>query len=175
MARAYLPTSAKIHRKDSIEIGKGHILSTRKNIHSTKVKEPDPDTCKKSNEFYVKIIVLQGKIHTDQTGSFPVQSRRGNKYIIVICDHDSNAMLTRALASKSAAEHLAATQEVHQCLNRRVKHPKMHIMDNECSTLVKECIKYENKIELILVPHYLQRVNAAEKQSISSNVTLSQV
>ena len=44
-----------------------------KNIRSTKVKESDTDTCKKSNEFYVKTIDLKGKIYTDQTGQFPVQ------------------------------------------------------------------------------------------------------
>ena len=147
MARAYLPTSAKIHRKDSIEIGKGHILSTRKNIHSTKVKEPDPDTCKKSNEFYVKTIYLKGKICTDQTCRFPVQSSRGNNHVMVIYDHDSNVILTKSLKIKAAAEDLKAIQEGHQCLNSREKYPKMHVMDNECSSLVQDYVKNEKKMD----------------------------
>ena len=36
-------------------------------------------------------------------------------------------------------------------------------MDNEYSALVKEDIKHEKKIELMLVLPYLHRVNAAEK------------
>ena len=67
------------------------------------------------------------------------------------------------MKSKAAAQHLVSIQEVHQRLNRRGIHPKTHAMDNECSVLVKECIAHENKIELMLVPTYLYRSNAAEK------------
>ena len=151
----------------NIETDQGHLRATRKNIRSTKTvldkREIDPDIGKKSNEFYTKIIDLTGKIYSDQTGRFPVQSSRGNKYIMVVYDHDSNAILPKALKSRSVAEHLTAIQEVHQYLNSRGIHPKIHIIDNECSKLVKEYIKQEQKIELILVPPYLHRANAVEK------------
>ena len=151
----------------NIETDQGHLRATRKNIRSTKTvldkREIDPDIGKKSNEFYTKIIDLTGKIYSDQTGRFPVQSSRGNKYIMVVYDHDSNAILPKALKSRSAAEHLTAIQEVHQYLNSRGIHPKIHIMDNECSQLVKNYIRQEQKIELMLVPPYLHRANAVEK------------
>ena len=116
---------------------------------------------RKTNEVHVKTLDLQGKICTDQTGRFPVQSSRGNKHIMIAYDYDSNAIIVKALKSKSSADHLAAMQEVHKCLNQRGMHPKMHIMDNECSKPVKDYIKYEKKIELMLVPPYLHRANAA--------------
>ena len=96
----------------NIETDQGHLRTTRKNTRSTKPKleqeGADPYIGKKSNEFYAKIIDLTRKIYSDQTGRFPVQSSRGNKYIMVVYDHDSNVILTKALKSRSAAEHLAA-------------------------------------------------------------------
>ena len=36
---------------------------------------------------------LNGMISTDQTGRFPTISQRGNKYIMVLYNYDSNAIL----------------------------------------------------------------------------------
>jgi hypothetical protein len=36
---------------------------------------------------------------TDQTGRFPITSSRGSKYIMVVYDYDSNAILTKPLTS----------------------------------------------------------------------------
>jgi hypothetical protein len=33
-----------------------------------------------------------GQIYTDQTGRFPVVSSKGNKYIMILYDYDSNAI-----------------------------------------------------------------------------------
>ena len=38
-----------------------------------------------------------GNIYTDLTGSFPITSNRGHKYIFVLYDHDSNAILFETL------------------------------------------------------------------------------
>ena len=43
-----------IAKDRNIETDKGNLRLTRKNIRTAKVKESDPDSCKKSNEFYVK-------------------------------------------------------------------------------------------------------------------------
>ena len=126
-------------------------------------EEANSDIGKKSNKFYTKIINLIEKIYLDQTGHFPVQSSKGNKYIMIAYDHDSNDILLKALKSKSAAEYLKVIKEVHQYLNSREIYLKIYIMDNECSKLVKDYIRQEQKIELILVLPYLYRANAAEK------------
>ena len=146
----------------TVETDKGHLRADRKNARSTKVQESQA-TSKRSNEFYAKTIELNGKVFSDQTGRFPVTSSKGNKYIMVMCDHDSNAILTKPLKSKSATEHLQAIKEVHACLNQKGIHPKVHIMDNECSSIVKDYLKNEKKIELLLAPPYLHRINTAEK------------
>ena len=82
---------------------------------------------------------------------------------MVMYDHDSNAILAKPLRTKSSTEHLQHVKEVHQYLNSRGIHPRIHVLDNECSNLVKDYVKSEKKIDLLIVPPYLHRVNAAEK------------
>jgi hypothetical protein len=45
-----------------------------------------------------------GKIYTDQTGKFPVLSSRGNKYLFVLYDYDSNAIMAEPIKSRTQSE-----------------------------------------------------------------------
>ena len=74
-----------------------------------------------------------------------------------------NAILDRPLKTKSAIEQLKNTQETHKFLNDRGIHLKIHVMDNKCALLVKEYLINSKKIQLLLVPPYMHRVNASEK------------
>ena len=44
-------------------------------------------------ELYAKTILLLYMIYTNQTGKFPIRSKSGNNYIIVLCDYNANAIL----------------------------------------------------------------------------------
>ena len=95
------------------ETEKGHMKADRKNVRSTKkvlhemtATEKTNKSVARENEYYAKIIDLTNKIYSDQTGRFPITSSKGNKYIMVVHDHDSNAILARALKTKSAVEML---------------------------------------------------------------------
>ena len=61
---------------------------------------------KKERDVYTKVIDLwdqKGTIYTDQTGNLPVQSRSGNRFIVVMVAIDSNAILvTLVLGEKPA-------------------------------------------------------------------------
>jgi len=145
----------------------------RKNVRSTKndnnyemtTKLQQDNTSKqvRQNEYYIKTIDLTGKIYSDQTGRFPVISSKGNKYIMIIYDHDSNAILARPLKTKSGIEQLQNIKEIYHYLNSRGIHPKLHVMDNECPQSVKDYILHNKKINLLLVPPHMHHVNAAEK------------
>ena len=100
---------------------------------------------------------------SDQTGRFPVTSSKGNKCILVACDYDCNAILAYPLKSKTAAAHLEAVKLLHTYLNNKGMNPKLYMIDNECSELVKDYVKNALKIDLLLVPPHLHRTNAAEK------------
>ena len=95
------------HYAKTIESAKGHMKADRKNVESTKhtmhhkmmTKLQQDKTSKQvqQNEYYVKTIDLTGKIYSDQTGRFPVTSSKGSKYIMIIYNHNSNAILARLL------------------------------------------------------------------------------
>jgi hypothetical protein len=67
-------------------------LTTKPNkFHQILQDDNEPKTC--TNIVYVKAIEATGQIYTNQTGRFPTTSCRGNKYIMILYDYDSNAIL----------------------------------------------------------------------------------
>jgi hypothetical protein len=48
---------------------------------------------------YVKAKEATGQIYTDQTGRFPITSSRGNKYIMILYNYESNDILAEPLKS----------------------------------------------------------------------------
>ena len=82
----------------------GHLDQQRKNIQSTKLSEDDQDTMHtlsplekglSTHALYAATICYNeptGKLYTDLTGRFPVQSSRGHTYILVPYNFDSNSI-----------------------------------------------------------------------------------
>ena len=114
------------------------------------------------HEFLIKTVEMSGKIYSEQKGRFPLASIKGNKYVRVVYDHDSNSILADPLKSRSAEQLLAATAKMHIFLRERGIHPKIHMMNNGCSSTVQYYLK-NNDIELQLVPPNLNRTNTTEK------------
>jgi hypothetical protein len=92
----------------------------RQNSRTTKIKdaqvivtEPDIDHGIKTQFVYAATIDA-GQIYTDQTGRFPVVSRKGNKYIMILYDYDSNAILAQPIKDRTAPELLKAFQFMEQ-------------------------------------------------------------
>ena len=86
------------HLKENIETTKGHMRSNRSNFRPTKLlpnqechEMTTPEV--RHHEFCIKTVELSSKIYSDQTGRFPLTSSKGNKYVMVVYDHDSNAIL----------------------------------------------------------------------------------
>jgi hypothetical protein len=90
---------------------KGHLDQQSKNVRSTKAKiptesppeEPDfePSIDKRTNAVFAEIISPTGQIYTDLPGRFPVSSNRGNQYIYILYDYDSNAILAEPMKNRS--------------------------------------------------------------------------
>jgi len=53
-------------------------------------------------------ILITGQIHTDQTGHFPIPSSSGNKYLLILYDHDSNYIHAEPMPSRTKHQILAA-------------------------------------------------------------------
>jgi hypothetical protein len=96
----------------STSTAKGHLNQQRQNARTTKIKdaqlidsENDQDHGIKTQFVYAATIDA-GKIYTDQTGRFLVISSKGNKYIIILYDYDSNAILAQPIKDRTAPELL---------------------------------------------------------------------
>ncbi len=102
------------------------------------------------------------KIYTNQPGQFPKKSSRGNQYIMVLAEVDSNAILVEPMKSRTAGEMVRAYQVLIDHLNSAGIFPKLHILDNECSDDMKKTIK-SNKMDFQFVPPHDHCRNLAEK------------
>jgi hypothetical protein len=125
------------HLSKSTSTTKGHLNQQRQNDRTTKitdaqviVTEPDIDHGVKTQFVYAATIDAD-KIYTDQTGRFPVVSSKGNKYIMIVYDYDSNAILAQPIKDQTAPELLKAFQVMEQELVARGLKPKLMKSDNE--------------------------------------------
>jgi hypothetical protein len=95
-------------------------------------------------------------------GKFPIISSKGNKYIMVLYDYDSNAILAQPIKDRTAPELLKAFQIMEQELVARGLKSKLMKLDNEASKLL-ETYLHQQDITFQLVPPYSHRRNSAER------------
>ena len=148
---------------------KGHLNQNRKNVSSTKPKPKtfvkiDASTLrgKKLRNVYITVYNVRNTVFSDQTGKFPTRYKRGNKYIMVMVEIDSNTILVDTIKNRTDAELTRA----HCAMMLRLKQaniiPQKHILDNEVSNAIKNIIRDEYKMKLELVPPGCHRRNAAD-------------
>jgi hypothetical protein len=167
------------HPPTSIPMAKGHLDQTRKNQRSTKqpptliaplADDPTniPDdfhpasTEQKTHHCFATFMEPTGQIFTDQTGRFVTPSGNGNQYLMILYDYDSNHIFAQPFKTRSAANILTAFKILHRRLCRAGCRPKLHRLDNECSTILKTYLTDE-AIDYQLVPPGVHRRNAAER------------
>ena len=103
----------------------------------------------------------EGTLYSDLTGRYPVKSGRGNQYIMVGYDYDTNAILVQPTKTRNAAELCTATMKILDRLERNSHKTNLHIMDNEASNFLKHSL-IKNNITYQLVPPHLHQRNMAE-------------
>jgi hypothetical protein len=147
---------------------KGHLNQQRQNARTTQIKsinasnqESDIDHGIKTQFVYAATIDA-GQIYTDQTAIFPEVSSKGNTYIMILYDYDSNAILAQPIKDRTAPELLKAFQIMEQILVARGLTPKLMKLDNEASKLLKTYL-HQQDITFQLVPPYSHRRNSAER------------
>jgi hypothetical protein len=161
--------SVERYLSKSTSTEKGHLNQQRQNARTTKIKEAqvldsetDQDHGIKTQFVYYAATIDAGQIYTDQTGRFSVVSSKVNKYIMILYDHDSNAILAKPIKDRTAPELLKAFQFMEQELVARGLTPKLMKLDNEASKLLKDYL-YQKDITFQLVPPYSPRRNSAER------------
>ena len=98
----------------------------------------------------------------DLIGSFPFTSSRGNKYLYILYNYDSNAILVHPLKTRQASEIAKVWQCLYDKLTKHGNEIKNFILDNEFSHDLRLALK-KNKISFQLVPPNVHRRNAAER------------
>ena len=144
----------------------GHMDQTSKHVRSTKTdkaisqddKHQDPNNHPTHNVFAT--IKETGTVYTNQTGQFLVRSSAGNKYISVLYDYASNAIITEALKTRQGTKILKAYAKIIQYLQDRGFHPQVNFLDNEAFNAMKT-YDQTNQIEYKLVPPHMHLHNAA--------------
>jgi len=136
---------------------------------STKAKTAPVETCdtsqlhgKKVRDVYTETYRVRKTMFSDQTGQFPTRLQQGNKYIMVMVEINSNAILVEPMKSRKDEEMIRAYNALLLRLKRAGIVPKKHVLDNKVSENMKNHIHDMCKFDMELVPPGCHRRNAAE-------------
>ena len=156
------------HLPKSEATTKGHLRQQFQNARSTKPSAiaASPDTqvaaTARTNNVFIEVFNPTGQVYTDQTGRFPAISSKGNKYLMILYDYDSNAILAEPMKSRHEQEMIRAYAKMHDYLTERGLKPVLQKLDNEAPKGLKKYMAQHN-VTYQLVPPHVHRRNAAER------------
>ena len=148
----------------------GHLDQEKQGLQSTKrFISPSPDEQtpaphEKTQDCIMMLTTYQDlkKGYMDLCGRFPHRSTRGNEYILLLYDYDSNAILVEALSSRQAGEITRGWKLLHRRLLQRHSSPNLYLLDNKWSETLKSALTKYN-VDYQLATPYMHRANAAER------------
>ena len=125
------------HLPKSIITTTGHLDQQRKNKQSTKEKvvtdemsptptPPPPIGTSRTQQVYAECLSITGKIFSDLPGRFVVPSSRGNNYLLIIYDFDSNAIEAQPIKSRSATDIVNGFKKIVELFKSRRLNPQLH-------------------------------------------------
>jgi hypothetical protein len=80
-------------------------------------------------------------VYTDLTGAFPVTSQAGNKYMFILYNYNSNAILIEPMKNRSNGEALRAYKQLYGILTDHGLQPNLNVLNNEASKAIKHAIR----------------------------------
>ncbi len=117
---------------------------------------------RKKRDVYTQNYMACKTMSSNQTGQFPTQSLQGNKYIMVMVEIDSYAILVKPMKNCKDAKMIQAYNALLLQLKWASIVPKKHVLDNEVSKNMKNHIHDVCKLDMELVPPGCLRCNAAK-------------
>ena len=103
---------------------------------------------KKTHLVFMTAVLANDWIVSDQTGTFPRTSNRGNKYMCVFYIFDPNFIKGVPIKSRHKEALLRVYQIVYKWCETRGFKPQLHKMDNETSKDVEEFITEQHNTKL---------------------------
>ena len=125
----------------------------------------------KVRDVYTKVYDIRNTTFSDQTGQFPTRSRKGNKYIMVMVEIDSNAILVEPINSRKDPELERAYRAMMERLKKAGIIPKKHILVNKVSEAMKTIIRDKYNMDLELAPPGCNRPTRPKSGSEISKLT----
>eukprot|EP00804_Cyclotella_cryptica_P016849 CCRYP_001818-RA/>CCRYP_001818-RA protein AED:0.39 eAED:0.38 QI:0/-1/0/1/-1/1/1/0/475 len=155
---------------ESDPTAKGHMRQTRQGVRSTKISEDNsdddytPTPGVKHKDVYLRVLDMTKKpMYSDQTGRFPITSSKGNKYLMIACEMDSNYIDAEPLKDRTKGALVGAYTAIFTRWKQTgMISPNWHILDNEAPNELKAAIR-ENGCRVELTPADMHRRNAAER------------
>jgi len=127
--------------------------------------EPTEQICSAiENELFCFAILrdeTENTIYSDLTGRFPIESYTGMNYIFVCYVYKLNTILLRTMKNREDKEMVTAFKSCYNELTTKGHYPTLHVLDNECSSAVKEYITSE-RTDIQFVEAYNHRVDVAK-------------
>ena len=105
---------------------------------------------------------ITGVVYNDCTGEFPYTSLDGNVCFFVMYHYETNAILATPIPGLDSANILAAYKKNFEYLVSKGFTPKLNVMDNQATKVIKAYLT-PRAVALQLVEPHNHRVNAAER------------
>ena len=103
-------------------------------------------------DVYTQTYRVRETMFSNQTGQFPTHSQRGNKYIMVMVEINSNTIIVEPMKSRKDEEMIHVYNTLLLRLKRAGTFPKKHVLNIEVSENTKNHIRDTCKFNMELVP-----------------------
>jgi hypothetical protein len=154
------------HPTHSKATARGHLDQHRQGYRSTKpLSQPvsDKPPSPSGGSTYVQSRDMRETNHSDLTGRLPVTSQRGNNYLLIMYNEDSEYIHAEPMPNRSQGEYIKAYSRGYEFFNARGIHPRFEHMDNEASDALKVHLRDKLKVIYQLAAPGMHRTNHAER------------
>ena len=83
-------------------------------------------------------------IYSNATRKFPVPLYHGNRYVMVVYVYKSNVILLHPMKNCEKDTIVATFKDIYNYLHKPKFASNLHVLDNECSNILKDFIKNKN-------------------------------
>jgi hypothetical protein len=129
--------------------------------------DDDDDNILSDSTAYTSIIPLDPILHVDLSDRFPVQSIKGNNYVLVAVYN--NFIKVIPMRNREAASYVESHLQLRDFFLEHGHAPSIVRIDNESSQSVEQFLK-NNNITIQFVPPHNHRANKAERKKCCPSI-----
>ena len=117
--KGFLCNMATVNKKpinkyspETTETSEGHMQQQRQGISSTKPKNntSHQQQGRKEWDIYSQVCKMKQIMYIDHIGAFPIRSSQGNRYLMILCEIESNVILVEPMKNRIPGKMSKATK-----------------------------------------------------------------